>query len=228
MKEKTTRVLRQISLKTILIAALIMVAIFIFGLVVDEIILEKEDIFDSRVISLVAPYRTVTMITVMRFFTFFGSSLFLLPAYLALVIYYSTKHNKAYAINIALMGVASSAVVYGLKLLFHRQRPNLGLVKQLKTYSFPSGHAVSSFIFCSILIYLVWQGNARPALKWASSFLLLFFTFTIGMSRIVLGVHYPSDVLAGFCLGLIWVLATAWFLKKKPAHNTMLKQDSPG
>jgi len=105
--------------------------------------------------------------------------------------------------------------MFGLKELFHRQRPDLPLIKSIaSTYSFPSGHALSSFIFCSIVIDLIWESASGRVWKWLFSILLLLFSFTIGISRIVLKMHYATDVIAGFCLGIAWVIISFRVIKK--------------
>jgi membrane-associated phospholipid phosphatase len=84
----------------------------------------------------------------------------------------------------------------------------------LTNYSFPSGHALSSFIFCSLLARLAWKSNWSPLMKWVVTVCLLSFSLSIGISRIVLRYHYASDVLAGFCLAFAWVLFSFWLQNK--------------
>lgn len=207
-------VLKKLSLEFIVIAVFFVSALFLFALITHEVVYEKEDIFDSRVIHFFSPYSTESFINVMKFFTFFGSSRFLLPAYIVLIAILLIKHKKKYSIHVALIAVTSTALSFGAKRIFHRARPDLPLIQSLKTYSFPSGHALSSFIFCSILVYLLWHTNIQPIWKWCLSVLLFLFSLTIGISRIVLKVHYPSDVLAGFCLGYVWVIFSFYLLQR--------------
>ena len=139
---------------------------------------------------------------------------FLLPAYLILVIYLFWKRRRQEATDIMFIGATSIGLMYGLKLYYSRQRPDLALIEQLTTYSFPSGHALCSFIFSSVLIYHVWQTVWDKKWKWLLSFLLLIIAIAIGVSRIVLRYHYPSDVLAGLCMGMAWVLFSLWLQSK--------------
>ena len=87
---------------------------------------------------------------------------------------------------------------------FTRIRPDLWLSLQPETtFSFPSGHAMGSVTLCVALVLLLWPTRWRWwVLIAASSFVLL-----VGMSRIYLGVHYPSDILAGWTAGTAWVMA---------------------
>ena len=158
-------------------------------------------------------------------FTFFGSSIFLFPAYTLIVLYFLFKRKRRIAINIAVIALSSTAMLHLLKRIFQRQRPDLPLITSLKTYSFPSGHAVSSFIFCMIIVHLIWETTLGKVWKWISTVLLILFSLCIGVSRIFLKVHYASDVLAGFCLGLVWVLLAFWLLKRIEKKDAALKHD---
>jgi undecaprenyl-diphosphatase len=91
-----------------------------------------------------------------------------------------------------------------LKLAFHRARPNPFFGPIPDTYSFPSGHSLFSFCFYGVLAGLLADRARSVSLRvviWAIAALLV---LAIGVSRIYLGVHYPSDVLAGYLVGTIW------------------------
>jgi undecaprenyl-diphosphatase len=112
--------------------------------------------------------------------------------------------------------------LFVLKGLFKRDRPDLPLVENITNYSFPSGHALLTFILCSIFIYLIWQGNKKLFWKFFFSFLLLLFAFIVGVSRIILRVHYPTDVLAGFCMGFAWSILSFWLMNKMTEKKSVL------
>ncbi|NMC55729.1 MAG: phosphatase PAP2 family protein [Eubacteriaceae bacterium] len=93
-----------------------------------------------------------------------------------------------------------------LKSIFARPRPsNIYLVK-VSGYSFPSGHAMTSAAFYGFIIYLIWQTNIRKNLKIASTVFLFILIILIGVSRVYLGVHYTSDIAAGFLVSIAYLI----------------------
>jgi undecaprenyl-diphosphatase len=212
MKAEIEKLIKQISLKVLVIMGLFLMALFIFAFLADEAVYEHEDSFDKSVINFLSTHLTNGLIQAMKDFTFFGSSFFLFPAYIIMIVYFIIKKMPRRAIDISIIVISSTGMMFLLKQVFHRKRPELPIIKGITDYSFPSGHALSSFIFCSILAYLIWQGKLRPLLKYLLMTLLFFFTVTIGISRIILNVHYTTDVIAGFCLGVMWVILSFWIL----------------
>lgn len=96
-----------------------------------------------------------------------------------------------------------------LKSIFERPRPHLHHLVHVGYYSFPSGHAMSSMAFYGFLAYLVHvrfkKAGMRSAGVWISAGSLI---VLIGLSRIYLGVHYPTDILGGFFAGACWLFLT--------------------
>lgn len=214
MEEAVKKETKKVSLKIIAVPLLFVAALFIFGFLAQEVVIENEDLFDTRVFNFFRSYTTPQVVQVMKYISFFGSPPFFLPAYAVLVCYFLWKRKRRYALDIGIVGVSSTLLMFGLKNVFHRQRPEFPLLDRLTNYSFPSGHALCSFIFCSVMIYIVWNAHFRPVVKWTLSILFFLFAISIGISRIVLRYHFASDVLAGFCLGFAWALFCMWLLKR--------------
>ena len=105
-----------------------------------------------------------------------------------------------------------------LKLAFARPRPVLdwpvGAVPA--SFAFPSGHAMATAALATTLTLLVWPSRRRwpvIAITWG-------FTLLVGVSRVLLGVHHPDDVIAGWAMGVAWpALSWAAFFSAKPAHR---------
>jgi len=106
--------------------------------------------------------------------------------------------------SFAALSFAGSALLnIGSKQFFQRDRPTLWeSIAPESTYSFPSGHAMGSMTLAAVLVLLAWNTRWRwPALVFGA-----LFAGSVSLSRIYLGVHYPSDILAGWCAALVWVV----------------------
>jgi undecaprenyl-diphosphatase len=204
--------LSELSLKFLLIVVSFIAALFLFGFMAHELFYEKDELFDRKIIDFLSGYSTPGFISLMELFTLIGSGKFLIPAYAIVVIYCFSKRKTIVGIHVAMIALSSFGISHVAKRIFQRSRPDLPLIEAIKTYSFPSGHALSAFIFCSIVFFLVWTSNMRLLLKWIFSTILFLIALTVGVSRIVLNMHYPTDVLAGFCLGFIWVVFCLYVL----------------
>jgi undecaprenyl-diphosphatase len=154
------------------------------------------------------------VISAMKFFTFFGSDSFLFPAYVVTIGYFVFQRKFRYGLHIAIIALSSTALMFAIKEITHRHRPDLPIIKGISNYSFPSGHALSIFIFCGIFVYIIWHSQLTVFIKWLLSILLFCFTVTVGISRIILKVHFPTDVVASFCLGILWAVSSLWVLRK--------------
>ncbi|WP_158987087.1 phosphatase PAP2 family protein [Lysobacter panacisoli] len=112
------------------------------------------------------------------------------------------RYREATFAAIALGG--SALLNIGAKLFFTRERPSLWeSIAPETTYSFPSGHAMGSMTLACVLVMLAWHTRWR----WAVVAVMAPFVLLVGLSRVYLGVHYPSDILAGWAVASAWVAA---------------------
>jgi undecaprenyl-diphosphatase len=216
----TSKKARWITSRFILALVLFLITLFVFVAITDEIVLDHKYGFDQNIFnaisSLVSPFTTRLMETV----TFFGSSNFLFPAYLVLIIFYLSRGNIKPALDITMIGLGSTGILNLFKYIFQRQRPLDPLMRDVTGFSFPSGHSFSSFTFFGLLIYILWRTGIRKPLKILLSIVLFLFAAVIAFSRVYLRVHYPSDVVAGFCLSIIWLMLSLWVLHKVDKKNS--------
>ena len=110
--------------------------------------------------------------------------------------------NKLFLLT-GIVGTAGLNVV--LKHIVQRERPNINRLIPEKGYSFPSGHSMMSMAFYGMLIFLIFKYVKNTALKWTLIVILTILLSTIGITRIYLGVHYPSDVIGGFVVSLTYL-----------------------
>lgn len=207
-------VFKNLSLKLFIIGCLFFGALFIFAIIIDEAVYGKAAAFDNRVFAFFAAITNDKTIRVMNVFTFFGSADFLLPAYTILICCFLFLRKFRYALHIFVVVASSTALMFALKEITRRHRPESAIIQGITNYSFPSGHSLSIFIFCGIFTYIIWHAAIHTPYKWLYSVLLFCFTITVGISRIVLKVHYPTDVLASFCIGTVWAISSLWILKR--------------
>lgn len=107
-----------------------------------------------------------------------------------------------------------------VKFLFQRTRPTIEHLILQDGYSFPSGHSMASLIFYGGIAFLIIQFTHKKWIKWVVGLLATLIIIIVGISRIYLGVHFPSDVIGGFCLAGSWLsLSTAFYSTKIRSHH---------
>ncbi|MFC7371139.1 phosphatase PAP2 family protein [Fictibacillus iocasae] len=107
-----------------------------------------------------------------------------------------------------------------LKDVFERDRPAFQPIIDAPGYSFPSGHAMISLAFFFLLIIVL--TNIICLTEWKAKTALVLtgiFVFLVGLSRVYLGVHYPSDVIAGFIAGTVWLMLSLSVYRRLPKPN---------
>ena len=212
--ENTERTIKQLPVKLLLASVLFIIAILVFSLLAKFVVIDKNHSFDEKVFFYLKEHTTPVITRWMEAITFFGSTTFLFPAYIVLVSWLLFRGKKRWAMDISIIGISGELMKQIMKNSFQRPRPDLPLLESLQSYSFPSGHALSSFILFSCIIYLLWNGTYPHFWRWTISILLILFSLLIGFSRIMLRFHYASDVIAGFCMGIAWVSFSLWLLDK--------------
>ena len=156
----------------------------------------------------------------MLLITFLGKHQFLVPANLLLIVYFAIIARQTW-LSIRVLAIASSSLVLMLllKWLFGRKRPLPPLLKEARGLSFPSGHAVMSVSFFGLIIYCILHAGWPQWLVVVLTILIVLIILLIGFSRIYLRVHYTSDVIAGFIIGLIWLMITLVVVDKAEQYS---------
>ena len=209
-----------LSIEIIIVTGVFSAALFAFISIANMIFKEKKQGFDQHAFDFLAKNISDANTDVMQVFTFLGTHTFLIPANLALVAWFLfIKKHRWYSISVPVVALSSLLLMFFLKIIFHRDRPLSPLLQAAQGYSFPSGHATMSITFYGLIIFLVWQNIKNVLLKWILTILLVLLIIFIGISRVYLRVHYASDVLAGFCIGLMWLFLSLWILKRIETYS---------
>jgi phosphatidylglycerophosphatase B len=185
-------------------------ALFIFGWLAEEMLEGDTQRFDSFIRAAIHQHSTPGLTRLMMGFSFIGSvaTVGVLCVVILSAFLYFRQVRLAALLGITMMGMA--ALDFLLKLAFHRPRPVAFFGPSPSSYSFPSGHAFGALCFYGVLAAIFaarTPGKAAKSCIWIVAAVLI---AMIGLSRIYLGVHYPSDVIAGYCAGAVWVAAVAF------------------
>lgn len=178
-----------------------------------------EDVLEDEILTLdIYGYNIISKYLISDFFTpiakiitQLGGAIFLIILSLALII---SLKNKKVSILILLNLIISTTLNQVLKFIIQRPRPTEFRIIDEHGYSFPSGHSMVSAAFYGFLIYLIYKNIKNKYLKWGLITLLSCIVILIGTSRIYLGVHYTSDVIAGILISISYLIIFTHFSKE--------------
>lgn len=163
--------------------------------------------FDVEVTNFVVSYRSSALtdyfIAVTNIGDVFGYLIIFVGC--SLLFYFIFKSWK-YVLQLSLVLFLALSSNLALKELVDRQRPILEHLVSVETLSYPSGHAMTAMAFYGFLIYLFSTFRIHLFWKFVIAILLSVLILSIGLSRIYLGVHFPSDIAGGFIAGFFWVI----------------------
>ena len=145
------------------------------------------------------------------------------PVDLVLIAWLGLKRWKREGLFAGLALGGSALLNLATKQWFARERPSLwASIAPETTYSFPSGHAMGSMTLASVAVMLAWHTRWRVPVSLAG----MAFVLLVGMSRVYLGVHYPSDILAGWCAASAWAVACYLLVFRgfRPWRDTVLSR----
>ena len=212
---QTKEKIKGISLRLVIVIGVFSFILFTLLFVTNEVVLEGENSFDTRVFTSLRTITNGSTTNIMLLLTFFGSTKFLLPAYILLTAYYMfLKKNTIRSLNISAIALSSTLLLHFTKNVFQRHRPSQPLIDNVIGFSYPSGHSFSAFTFSGIIIYVIWKSELKTIWKWVAAIALFVFASLIAVSRVYLHVHYASDVIAGFCLSFLWLSICIYVLER--------------
>lgn len=203
------------SIKRFIIYSVLILVIFTiifwgFALALEEHHLHR---FDLAIINWVQSFISPDMTSVMEFFTFMGSAIGVIAVtFITMIVMLFNK--KWWETAFFIVAVGGSKVFNSLlKWIFHRARPTIHPIITETGYSFPSGHSMSSIVTYGMIMFFLVLFFKKAIAKLLTIIVLTLLILFIGISRIYLGVHYPSDVIAGYSAGGTWLLVCLIILK---------------
>ncbi len=214
--------------------SLAVLAAFVFGDLAGDMVAGDSRSFDNwLLLSLRNPENSAHPLgpawvhEMMRDVTALGSTVVLAIATIAVVIFLHLTGNRHAAVWVLVAVIGGTAISTGLKIAFDRPRPSVVLdTIAIYTASFPSGHAMMSPVVYPTLGAVLARTQADVLIRIYIIGFSIFLALIVGVSRVYLGVHWPTDVLAGWALGAAWAIlcwtATIWLQEhgdvEPPAH----------
>lgn len=168
-------------------------------------------VMDTYVRGLVKGLQTESSLTFFSYFTKLGSAIGIVATLvISLLVFWKKRYNAAMIVYP--MGILITHLVNkGIKEIVKRERPSLNEALDALGYSFPSGHAMLSIMTFGFLAYIIAANLKSVAGKCVITILMGIVILSIGLSRIILNVHYPTDILAGYCVGGILLIIAIYY-----------------
>lgn len=187
---------------------------------------------DTRVENLLLAFRTIPLTKLFIWLTSLGDwQILILWAFaISLVLWMWKKREYLFGFWVTLGG--AEAVTFLGKVILHRLRPE-GIASVVEhSFSYPSGHATIAVAFYGFVVYLIWRYTKLRKIRLGVLFPVLLVIVTIGFSRLYLGVHYLSDVMAGYLVGFLWLVigvsATEWRMMNQQRLKTPVNSKRRG
>jgi undecaprenyl-diphosphatase len=218
-----------LSLSLLLGLAAAVGALIFFGWLAEEVLEGETHHFDEATRNAIHELASPLLTTIMRWISFAGSTLALTIGTIIVVVRFAllkwSREAKLFSITIIGAGILNVT----LKLAFKRPRPlpffNLTAPE---TYSFPSGHSLTSACFFGALAAILTTRVKSRRFRIVTWVVCTFMFLAVGFSRIYLGVHYTTDVIAGFAAALIWILVVRFVETELARRRRRQAADSRG
>ena len=183
----------------------------VFGIVAWRVHAGGVTVMDTYVRGLVRGLQTESSLTFFSYFTKLGSAIGIVATLVISLLVFWKKRYYA-AMIVYPMGILITHLVNkGIKEIVKRERPSLNEALDALGYSFPSGHAMLSIMTFGFLTYIIAANLKSVAGKCVTTILMGIVILSIGLSRVILNVHYPTDILAGYCVGGILLIIAIYY-----------------
>ncbi len=207
--------LRKYGGRLLLVFIVLLLPLWGFAELVDELYDRKPFEFDQPILRLAHAMAGAGFDRVFLFASKIGYEWGVIPFDIVLVLTLALKRRAREGLFAGLAVGGSALLNIAAKQAFARQRPTLWeSISPEHSFSFPSGHAMGSMTLAVVCVLLAW----RTRWRWPVAIGAAVFALLVGLSRIYLGVHYPSDILAGWAAASVWTAASFLLVFRHHRH----------
>ncbi|MCT9852374.1 phosphatase PAP2 family protein [Priestia megaterium] len=204
---------------SILLALILLSSFVIISIVVK---LEKLDKFDQWLLSNIHKNHSSFLTKVMKFLDFIGSTYFIIGVSLLLLFYlYFMMKDRLMSVLFIVTMLGERLLGEGLKPLLRRSRPNGQHLIEVDGHSFPSQHAMNTFVLYGFLLFILWRHVKNKKMKVLLTLIVITIILVMGLSRIYLGVHHPSDVIGGYLISGFWLTMVILYARYYEEKNKL-------
>lgn len=207
--------LRRHGLRLLLLFIGLLLPLWGFAELADELREGEPFVFDEPILVLARDMATAGFDRVFLLSSALGYEWGVVPFDVGLVAVLAMKQRAREGLFAGLALGGSALLNLATKQVFARARPSLWeSIAPEATFSFPSGHAMGSMTLAWVCLLLAW----RTPWRWPVVIAALLFTVMVGLSRVYLGVHYPSDILAGWTAASVWAVGCFFLVFRHDRH----------
>ncbi len=183
---------------------IILISMILFFAIIEDVLYNEIWKFDEEIYEIISKIISFPVTVVFKIITNLGGAIGIISITILILVFEKSKNIKYYTVlNLFIITLANQI----LKFIIGRPRPVEHRIIDQSGYSFPSGHSMVSMAFYGFLMYVIYKNVENRKLKLTLCIALAILILLIGISRIYLGVHYASDVIAGFCLSVSYLMA---------------------
>ena len=178
-------------------------------------------LFDKAILDYIHYDANQTLVKGMEFISFIGSETFLFPTMAMIISYFIIKKKLYIATLLTVSSLGSYLLNHLLKQVFQRSRPFDYFLVEQSGLSYPSGHSMVTMTMFLTVAYLLLKHNDSDSFKLKIKIFIGLYIGIMGISRLFLGVHWPTDVIGGFLGGYLFynyyinAIKEHWFSKRK-------------
>ncbi len=199
---------------------LMVAATVLFFELAEDVWEQEKFTFDHVIMDYFQSVESGTLTNIFKIITEAGSVWWITAVSVLTVLFLWLKKRDVLGVIFFILAIAGGGVfIFALKYVFQRERPSLAPEYDGNGFSFPSGHALGSFILYGFIIYLIGREKRFFKTRMLAISLLSLLIISIGLSRVYLHVHYPSDILAGYAVGLIWLICCIFSMEMMKVYR---------